>query len=167
MTTSRGGRPADPSGLKALKGITDKRRVNRDEPTVREEPPIPPAWVDDLPDDVQARWRGLWAETCRQGSWLRASESDLLAQYVIAVVDAERLGRALLRSPLLERDPASGGPKVLTVRREWRAAVDTMTRLAREFGLTPVARQALKSSLLGDDPSRSHLHAVGDIFDGV
>jgi phage terminase small subunit len=166
MTTSRGGRPADPTAVKLLKGVRPSR-INDDEPQVPEQSPTMPDWAADLDGPAGERWRAIWSETLRQASWLRAADQDTLVMYVTAAVDAERLGRALLRSPLLERDAASGGPKTLTVRREWRSAVDAMNRLAREFGLSPVSRQTLKSSLLGDAPSRSHLHAVDSLFDGL
>lgn len=165
MTNSHGGRPKKPREVLALEGVTDKRRVNDDAPAVREEPPVVPPWVADLPNEVRDQWMKTWTHTCREAWWLKAADSVMLAQYVVAAVDAERLGRALLRSPILERDASTGGPKRLTVRREYLAAADAARRLAAEFGLTTTTRQNLRAADLGNDPNSAKLYPVSDIFD--
>lgn len=137
----------EPTALKVLKGITDPRRVNTDEPKPPEVKPVVPEWAKGE-DEWQTRWREVFAFSLGQWPWVLAADESMFHQYVTSVVDAERLGRALLRSPMLERDPASGGPKALTVRREWQSALKTAQSLAQQFGGTSSSRTALKATLL-------------------
>jgi len=144
------GPAGEPTALKVLKGITDPRRVNLDEPKPPEGKPVMPEWAQG-DDEWAVRWRGVFDFSLRQWPWVLAADEAMFHQYVTSVVDAERLGRALLRSPMLERDPASGGPKALTVRREWQGALKTAQSLAQQFGGTSSSRSALKATLLSDD----------------
>lgn len=140
----------EPTALKLLKGVTDPRRVNTDEPTPPEVKPTVPEWATSE-DEWSTRWRQVFDFSLGQWPWVLAADEAMFQQYVTAVVDAERLARALLRSPILERDPASGGPKALTVRREWQAALKCAQSLAQQFGGTSSSRTVLKSTLLSPE----------------
>jgi hypothetical protein len=140
----------DPKALTLLKGVTDKRQLNLDEPDVPEVPVTLPDWVEG-DDEWVSRWQTVFADAIGQWPWVRKADERMLWQYCTAVVDCERLGRALLKSPLLERDPANGGPKALTVRREWNAAIKTALSLAQQFGGTSSSRTSLKTTMLADD----------------
>jgi hypothetical protein len=137
----------DPTALTLLKGVTDKRQLNLDEPKPPEVAVSMPDWAEG-DDEWQVRWRQVFTFALSQWPWVLAADEQMFQQYVTAVVDAERLGRALLRSPLLERDPANGGPKALTVRREWQSALKTAQGLAMQFGGTSSSRTSLKATML-------------------
>lgn len=140
----------EPTALTLLKGVTDKRLLNTDEPKVPEVAVSLPAWAEG-DDEWQTRWRQVFDFSLSQWPWVRAADEQMFHQYCTAVVDAERLGRALLRSPLLERDPKDGGPKALTVRREWQAALKTAQGLAQQFGGTSSSRTSLKATMLQEE----------------
>jgi hypothetical protein len=140
----------EPTALTLLKGVTDKRVLNLDEPKVPEVPVSLPEWTAGE-DEWQVRWRQVFDFSLRQWPWVRAADEQMFHAYCTAVVDAERLGRALLRSPLLERDPKDGGPKALTVRREWQAALKTAQSLAQQFGGTSSSRTSLKATMLTEE----------------
>jgi hypothetical protein len=140
----------EPTALKLLKGITDPRRVNTDEPTPPEVKPTMPEWATG-DDEWAVRWRQVFAFSLEQWPWLLGSDEAMFHSYCTAMVDAERLGRALLRSPLLERDPANGGPKALTVRREWQAALKVAQSLAQQFGGTSSSRSTIRATMLSED----------------
>lgn len=144
------GPAAEPTALKLLKGVTDPRRINLDEPKPPEQKPTVPEWAK-AEDEWATRWREVFDFTLTQWPWVLASDEAMFHSYVTAMVDAERLGRALLRSPILERDPASGGPKALTVRREWQAALKTAQSLAQQFGGTSSSRSTIRSTMLSPE----------------
>lgn len=140
----------EPTALKLLKGVTDPRRVNLDEPKTAEVKPVVPEWASG-DDEWAVRWRQVFDFSLGQWPWVVAADESMFHQYVSAVVDAERLARAVLRSPILERDPASGGPKALTVRREWQSALKTAQSLAQQFGGTSSSRTVLRATLLAPE----------------
>lgn len=142
---ARGRRP-EPRALQVLKGETRPSRIGHSEPQPPEQKPTLPAWA--LGEEQwQIEVRHVWDHTLALAPWLFAADQHMLEQYVIAYLDAARLGRALVRSPLLERDASTGGPKALTVRKEWQAALKTCLSLAQEFGLSPSARRGLADSV--------------------
>lgn len=155
----RGRRP-EPRALQVLKGEKRPSRVGRTEAQPPEHKPLCPTWASG-DEQWQVEFRTVWDHTLGQAPWVFAADQAMLEQYVVAYVDAARLGRALARSPMLERDPSTGGPKPLTVRKEWQSALKTCLSLAQEFGLTPSARRGLRDTVetaagssgvrLGDD----------------
>lgn len=142
---ARGRRP-EPRALQVLKGETRPSRIGTGEVQPPEQKPTLPHWAVGK-EQWQVEFRTVWTHTLAQAPWLFAADQAMLEQYVVAYVDAARLGRALVRSPLLERDPSTGGPKPLTVRKEWQSALKTCLSLAQEFGLTPSARRGLRGTV--------------------
>ena len=154
-----------PTALAVLRGER-KDRLNVDEPVPLEEEPTLPPWVAG-DDEWAVRWREVWEDTTRRirgAKYLHSLDEAMLVQYVTAVCDVERLGKALLRSPILERDPASGGPKRLTVRSEWQASLATALRLAGQFGLTPSSRTSIKANVSGAAQSEDERGRAASLF---
>lgn len=161
----RRGPAKTPTALAVLRGERQDR-LNLDEPTPADDKPLMPEWVNG-DDEWAVRWRQVWERTCAQigaAKYLHRLDEDMLIQYVTAVVDTERLGRTLLRSPILERDPASGGPKSLTVRREWQGALASALRLAGQFGLTPSSRTAIKAHVVSGATSEDERQSAESLF---
>ena len=128
-------------------------RINTAEPRPRDGVPQPPPWFT-------AAHRDVWTRTVEELTAMglaRAADQDMLAAYCAAVVRWAEATRLVEAHGIVYR-PAPGHP--------WRknpavpvaeAASLEITRLGREFGLSPAARVGIvvtASAASGADPAR-------------
>jgi P27 family predicted phage terminase small subunit len=144
------GPPPQPAYLKLMKGNPGQRRIKPEaEPRLFEQPPEPP---DFLSADARDEWRRLAAELVRL-QLLTSLDLMLFAAYCEAFAHwkggVEACNQAASADPktrgLVVRDK-NGNARPNPLLRAVRNAGDTMLQLAREFGLTPIARARLASA---------------------
>ena len=157
------GPPPQPAFLKLLRGNPGQRTVKREpEPTSLQELPEPP---DFLSDDAKGEWRRIIGELVHL-RLVTALDTACFGAYCQSFAYWKQAVEALNRAALA--DPETGGlviqgkdgPRPNPLLRVVRSAGDTMLQLAREFGLTPIARARLAGAGFEPPPKDSK-------FDGL
>jgi P27 family predicted phage terminase small subunit len=138
------GPPPEPAHLKLLKGNPGQRRIRPEPEPELFGPGQLPAPPEFLNSDAQAEWRRLAPELVRL-RLLTPVDTALFACYCTsfahwkAAVEALQAG---VSDPLVVED-ADGTPHQNPLVKVIRSAGASMLTLAREFGLTPIARARL------------------------
>jgi P27 family predicted phage terminase small subunit len=148
----RGPRP-QPTALKLAKGERRPSRVNRDEPTLPEPTTLRPP--KGLPVIAKREWKRL-APLLQASGVLRETDLTCLENYCRAFADLR----------LFEEKAAELGPE-LSVAKGFASAVRQLriqvNQLARELGLTPSSRAAIRVSKQpqhGDDKVNRYLSVL-------
>jgi P27 family predicted phage terminase small subunit len=135
-----------PTPIRKLRGNPSRRPYNDDEPEVKSGKPTIPAHVK-ADDEAAREWRRV-TTTLHEMGVLSTADRAALAAYCIAWsrwVDAETKLRqfgVVIRSP---NDYPMPSP-YLTIARD---ALNQMTRMLLEFGLTPASRTKLHTTKAG------------------
>ena len=135
-----------PAALKVLNG--DKReRINVDEPVPADRMPTAPAWMT-------LAQRQLFRSTCRElkaMGLLFTADLDNLVNYVVAADLAYRLAIEVNGLEEFTCYNTAQGLKAHPLLAALDKAHNRVALLARSFGLTPVARQAIRMSVTRPD----------------
>lgn len=136
-----------PNSLKLLDGEPPSR-INNEEPSPLTEEPRMPGWFNLT---QQQTWRATIRQL-RGMKTLTAADYDTLVNYVVTADLCHRLAVQVAQGDTT----AVGGhgslhanPLIATLDR----AIGRCTQLAREFGLTPMARASLRMSTVIDTPA--------------
>ena len=154
------GVPPQPTALKILKGAKADR-INRNEPKAPDKPITKPEW---LSERACVEWDRL-APALERAGVISYFDSSMFALYCEAYARAERLTRLAQHAPVYV--PGRQGSYIRNpLFSELRHAVTEVWRLAKEFGLTPSARQGIRVELvLPDNDSRRLLNNGHDVID--
>lgn len=137
----RRGPAPSPTNLRVLKGDRPYR-INRDEPKPRDELPEPPGW---LSAGGRGEWDRIMPDLVAMGT-AKQADSSALAAYCEAVALLATLAEVVARTgPLLVG--ADGAVHKNPAVSQFRDASASVRLWAREFGLTPSARQPLRVSV--------------------
>ena len=123
-----------PANVKALRGV----RPSKIHPE-----PVPRALGLDPPSWLSAAARAVWDDTEPDLDAMglsRRADSQAFAAYCTAAALVAKLGEVL---------PATEGEL-----RRWRIAAAELRAWAREFGLSPAARQGIRGQIPPPDPGR-------------
>lgn len=148
---NRGGRPRKPSALKELAGTTRRDRAVIDEPKPRvaatDNPPIA------LEREGAELWREMVGELRRLGM-LTGVDRAALAAYCAAFQRLAEARRQMKRTGGAVVRDRNGELRLSPWFRIEKAAAETLTRLAIEFGFTPASRPRLGRPArgAGEDP---------------
>jgi P27 family predicted phage terminase small subunit len=143
------GPPPQPAHLKLLRGNPGQRPVKREpEPASLQELPEPPEFLD---HDAQGEWHRIIGELVHL-RLVTALDIACFGAYCQSFAYWKQAVEALNRAAIA--DPETGGlviqdkdgPRPNPLLRVVRSAGDTMLQLAREFGLSPIARARLASA---------------------
>jgi P27 family predicted phage terminase small subunit len=134
----RGPQPV-PTNLRLLRGETRPSRINRAEPRPRELTPEPPEWLSAA---AAEEWARVVPDLVTMGT-VKAVDATALACYCEAVARFRAASQLVARAGLMIKDrdgiirknPAVG---------QARDASAEVRAWARDFGLTPSARQPLR-----------------------
>ena len=157
------GPPPQPAHLKLLRGNPGQRAVKREpEPASLQELPEPPEFLD---HDAKGEWRRVIGEMVRL-RLVTALDTMCFAAYCQSFSHWKMAVEALNRTAA--EDPGTrglvvqhkDGPRPNPLLRVVRSAGDSMLHLAREFGLTPIARARLAGAGFEPPPG-------GGKFDGL
>jgi len=135
------GRKSKPTTLKLLSGNPGKRKLNASEAHPSNAMPEPPAWLDTR---ARKRWATLSVELHRAGL-LTVIDGDALALYCSTWSLLQHAEAVLKKSKPTYRSETKNGfiirsrPEV-AIRQQ---CVETLRRLASEFGMTPAARTGI------------------------
>ena len=145
---NRGGRPRKPTALKQLAGTYRADRAPRDEPKpsplAHDAPPIT------LEREGAELWRDMVDELRRLGL-LTSVDRAALAAYCAAFQRIAEARRGMKRTGGPVVKDASGALRMNPWVRIEKAATETLTRIATEFGFTPASRPRL-GRRPNDDP---------------
>jgi len=135
-----------PTAIEIAEGRPGKRPLNPDEPRPR---PVTPRCPEHLDERGRKEWRRLTPILHRMKVLTEADGIALgnLCQMYSTMVKAQE---KLNKTGILYKSPSGyimQSPLLSVVNQ----CVDTITRLAREFGLTPAARSRIIASAPGDD----------------
>lgn len=128
-----------PNNLRLLHGEQRPSRINRDEPRPRDVPPGKPGW---LSAGAAAEWDRVLPELVAMRT-AREADAIALAAYCEAVARLRTASELVARSGLMLRDRDGVIRKNPAVAQARDASVE-VRMWAREFGLTPSARQPLR-----------------------
>ena len=135
----RGGKAPAPTNLRLLRGETRPSRINFDEPRPRDALPERPDWLSSAAVD---EWERVLPELIAMRC-ARAADAIALAAYCEAVARLRVASELVARSGLMLRDRDGTIRKNPAVSMARDASVE-VRMWAREFGLTPSARQPLR-----------------------
>lgn len=161
---NRGGRPRKPTALHKLHGTERPGRSSTDEPKpralTRDDPPMT------LEREGAELWRDMVAEL-RQLGMLTQVDRAALAAYCAAFGRLAEARRQMRRSGGAVVKSSDGTLRLSPWFRIEKAASETLTRLAIEFGFTPASRPRLgRPARGGDDPPPPKPDAPGGSADG-
>jgi P27 family predicted phage terminase small subunit len=128
-----------PSALVLLEGNPGKRPINKREPQPRRVAPKCPAYLD---EDAKTEWRRL-VPVLRRMKVLTEADSMALSSLCQAYSTMIKAQSKLTESGLLFKTQ-SGYVQQSPLLSIVSSCVETITRLAREFGLTPASRTRLQ-----------------------
>ena len=129
-----------PTALKLIEGVK-ANRINHNEPTAIDRPPLCPS---DAAADVQAVWDYTVAELQAMGL-ARSADRDALRCYCEAVIAHRKAAEIVARSSILIKGLHGGlvrNPALAVLRDN----AMTVKAFAQEFGLTPSARSGIAVS---------------------
>lgn len=132
------GRKPKPAAKKALQGNPGRRPINKAEPKI-EGTTTPPRWLDKV---AKQEWRRLAPRLTRAGL-LTPADRALFASYCRAYSRLVKADRFLRRQESLVYATPSGSIKPWPQEAIANAAVETMRKVATEFGFTPSSRSRL------------------------
>lgn len=128
-----------PTSLVLLEGNPGKRPINKREPQPRHIAPKCPAYLD---EDAKAEWRRL-VPVLRRMKVLTEADYMALGSLCQAYSTMVKAQSKLTESGLLFKTQ-SGYVQQSPLLSIVSSCVETITRLAREFGLTPASRSRLQ-----------------------
>ena len=128
-----------PTSLVLLEGNPGKRPINKREPQPRRIAPKCPAYLD---EDAKAEWRRL-VPVLRRMKVLTEADYMVLSSLCQAYSTMVKAQKKLTESGLLFKTQ-SGYVQQSPLLSIVSSCVETITRLAREFGLTPASRTRLQ-----------------------
>src|SRR4051812_27046398 len=140
---------------KALYGVARNRQARADDVVV--EKPLTP------PSNLRKAEREIWDETVGAMSegFFTVADRRILALYVRTVALADKLHEIIAAKPAVMYPP-HGATKLNPIFAVWAKSVVTQQGLARELGLTPLARKSftpLPETLADDNSALSQLSA--------
>ena len=125
-----------------LRGETRPSRINDEEPRPRDVPPEMPEW---LTGAAASEWRRIAPDLTAMGT-VKAVDAIGLAAYCEAVARFKTATELIGRAGLMIRDRDGMVRKNPAVAQARDASLE-IRMWAREFGLTPAARQPLRVSV--------------------
>lgn len=136
MTT---GRKPIPTNLKVLRGNPGKRALNANEPKPRARKPIAPSHLD---DEAKREWRRMSDKLFKLGL-LTEIDKAALAAYCMAWSRWVQAEESVRKYGIVMLSPDKGWPIQSPYLAIANKAMEQMTKMLGEFGMTPSSRSRI------------------------